>query len=424
MSNPEEPRTLLSGAFRQAVAAAQPARVLVGALPPEPAGRLIVIGAGKAAAAMARALEEHYGPERLEGLVVTRYAHALATRKIRVLEAGHPLPDEAGRRATAAILGLLHDLDDDDLVLCLLSGGGSALLTAPRGVTLEEKIDLTRQLLRSGASIQEMNVVRKHLSEVKGGWLAATAAPARLLTLIISDVVGDDQSSIASGPTVPDPSTFAEALAVLERYRITSPAARHYLMEGVKGRVPETPKPGQSLFRRAKTHLAASNQTSLEAAASYLREQGVTSHILSSFVTGEASLVAAVHAALIRQVLEYGQPFEPPCALLSGGETTVTVRGGGRGGRNSEFALALALELPSLERVHAVVADSDGVDGSEDNAGVFVSPRLFRQVSRREAERRLAGNDSYTLFQQADHLLVTGPTHTNVNDIRIFLITT
>ncbi len=416
------PRQLLEEAFYAAVEAAHPGKHLAGHLPPLAPGRTVVVGAGKAAARMAQAVEAHYGAERLEGLVITRYGHGAPTHQLEVVEAAHPVPDAAGRRATERILELARGLDQNDLLLCLVSGGGSALLTAPAGVTLAQKAALTRELLRSGADIGEMNAVRKHLSRVKGGRLAAAAAPARVVALLLSDVVGDDFSTIASGPTGPDATTFADASAVLDRYAVDAPEARAYLEAGARGEVPETPKPGDRVFEHVSNHLVGSAQQSLEAAAGWLSAHGVPAHILSSSVTGEARAAAKIHAALVRQIVRHSQPFARPCALLSGGETTVTVRGPGRGGRNGEFALALALELDGLKGVYALAADTDGIDGSEQNAGAFVVPEVLGRVGRARAQALLAHNDSYTFFEQTGTLFNTGPTGTNVNDLRIVLV--
>lgn len=417
-----DPTILLRDAFKTAVEAVTPGPALIPHLPPPPAGRLIVVGAGKAAAAMAQAVEAHYEDSELTGLVITRYGHSLPTQRIEVIEAGHPVPDDAGERATHRLLDLLHGLTEDDLVLCLISGGGSALLTAPRGVTLQEKADLTKRLLASGADITEMNTVRKHLSGIKGGQLARAAAPARILSLIISDVAGDDLSSIASGPTVPDPTTFADALDILDRYDIDMPAVRSRLGRGAKGEEAETPKQADPIFARVDNRIVASAQTALEAAASFFEQHDITPLILTESLTGEAREAAKFHAAIARQIVTRDQPLPRPCAILSGGETTVTVRGNGKGGRNSEYLLALALELRGLEGVWALAADTDGIDGSEDNAGAIVGPDIFRQVSAPEARAHLDNNDAYSLFARTDRLLVTGPTHTNVNDLRILLI--
>jgi glycerate 2-kinase len=417
----DAPLVLLQKAFEAAVNAALPAQVLPRHLPPHPEGRLVVVGAGKAAAAMAQVIEGHYNSP-LEGVVITRYGHSLPTDTIQVIEAGHPVPDEAGESATAKLIGSLVGLCEQDLVLCLVSGGGSALLVAPAGITLKEKAELTRSLLNCGADIHEMNCVRKHLSLIKGGRLAEVAYPTKVITLAISDVVGDNASVIASGPTVPDPSTYAEAVAILDRYGVEAPGARAQLKRGALGEIMETPKPGDCTFNRVETRVVATNQISLEAAAASLRASGIEAHILSANITGEARLAGANQALIVRQIIESSRPFRAPCALLSGGETTVTVRGYGRGGRNAEFALGLALELPHGVPVYALAADSDGIDGSEDNAGAFITPDLFRVVPYQRARRLLSLNDSYAVFNEAEHLFFTGPTHTNVNDLRIVLI--
>lgn len=422
-SRDDQLRLLLERSFRAAVAAADPGKVITGSLPPAPSGRLLVVGAGKAAAAMAAAVDGHYGSDvRLEGLVIAPDGPAAKPGRIETARASHPVPDQRGVDATARMLALVSGCGPDDHLLVLISGGGSALLCAPQGVTLAEKIELTNELLRSGADISEMNAVRKHLSKVKGGRLAAAASRTPVTALVLSDVVGDDLSTIASGPTAPDPSTYQDALAVLERYSIAAPAARAVLQQGARGERPETPKPGADSLGRVSTRLVGSNQRSLEAAASVLSRQGYPSHLLSNSITGEAREAAGVIAAVARQILAHRQPFEPPCALVSGGETTVTVRGSGRGGRNSEFALALALALPPGSPVAALAADSDGIDGSEDNAGAIVTPGLLERFDRRRARALLDSNDSYTFFAESEHLLATGPTGTNVNDLRVLLI--
>ncbi len=418
-----DPSSDLRRAFQAALDATDPERSIVPYLPALPDGRLLVVGAGKAAAAMARAVETHYPTSsRLAGVVITRYGHGLPTSRIEVLEASHPVPDEAGVRATERVLELVASAGPDDHVLCLISGGGSALLTAPDGLSLGELRELTTALLRSGADIHEMNCVRKHLSRVKGGRLALAAAPAPVTALLLSDVVGDDPAVIASGPTAADTSSYADALEVLERYRIDAPAARSVLAGGVRGERQETPRPGDPRLAGVRNHVVASNQTALEAAAAALAEAGWRPHLLSSTVTGEAREVAGVHAALVRQVVEHGQPFERPCALLSGGETTVTVRGDGRGGRNGEFGLALALALPPDAPVWLLAADSDGIDGSENNAGALLDPERLARLHRPAARAALERNDSYGALAAVDGLLVTGPTRTNVNDVRIVLV--
>ena len=413
----------LKEAFAAGVGAADPGAAVRAHLPPPPRGRLLVVGAGKAAAAMARAVEEFYPDSAdLEGLVITRYGHGLPTRRIEVVEAAHPVPDEAGAAATERILRLLAGSRPDDLVLCLLSGGGSALLTAPDGLSLADLGGLTEALLRSGADIAEMNAVRKHLSRVKGGRLALAAAPAPVLALLVSDVTGDDPSVIASGPAAPDGSRYADAVAVLDRYRIDHGAARAVLEAGARGEREETPAAGDPRLVHVQNVVVASAQTALEAAAAALARSGWNAHVLSDSMTGEARTVAGVHAALVRQILAHRQPFERPCALLSGGETTVTVVGKGRGGRNGEFALALALELPDDAPVWWLAADTDGIDGSEDNAGALLGPEQRARLDRAAARDALRRNDSYDALRAIGALVVTGPTRTNVNDLRMILV--
>ena len=420
-----DPEQHLQDAFNAALSAALPEHVVAPQLPAPPAGRLVVVGAGKAAAAMAAATEKHYLETHgvcPEGLVVTRYDHGAPVRFIEVVEAAHPVPDAAGLAATGRILELAQSLEKDDLLLCLISGGGSALLSAPQGVSLDEKAALTKTLLKSGAEIREMNVVRKHLSRVKGGGLAKAAYPARVKSLIISDVTGDDISAVASGPTAPDTSTFRDALEILDRYGVTHKLARGWLELGARGETAETPKPGDAVFERVENKVIANAQAVLERCAAFFRDQGITPLILSESLTGEAREAAKFHAALARQVAQYSQPLAPPCALISGGETTVTVRGSGRGGRNSEFLLSLVVELNGLANVYALAADTDGVDGVEDNAGAILTPATLTGLSQREARRYLDNNDAYSFFERSGSLLVTGPTRTNVNDLRIVLI--
>lgn len=420
-------RDLLREAFLAAVAAVQAPALLPAHLPPPPAGRLVVVGAGKAAAAMAAAVEAAYGSAaRLEGLVVTRHGHGLPARTLRVLEAGHPLPDTDALRAAAEILRLVESAGPDDRVLGLISGGGSSLLTLPaEGLALEEVKAVTRALLACGAPIAEINCVRKHLSRTLGGRLAA-ASRAPVLALLISDVVGDDPAVIASGPFAPDPTTHADALDVLARWGVTPPAAvKQCLQRGARGELPETPKPGAACFARVENRVIASGHTALEAAAAFLRARGATPVILGDTVEGEAREVAAVFAALAREVRLHASPWTPPVVLLSGGETTVTVRGKGRGGRNAEFALALAVRLQGLAGVYALAADTDGIDGSKDNAGAWVAPDTLARAAARELDARahLQDNDAYGFFAALGDLLVTGPTRTNVNDFRAILIT-
>jgi glycerate 2-kinase len=407
--------------FDAAVASALPSKCLPAHLPPPPKGRTIVIGAGKASAAMARAVEEHW-PGELEGLVVTRYGHRVATDRIEIVEAAHPVPDLAGREAAERILKRVQGLSEDDLVLCLISGGGSSLLTLPApGLTLQDKQAINRALLASGANITEMNCVRKHLSAIKGGRLAAAAAPARVVTLTISDVPGDDPAVIASGPTIADRTTFADAVAILHKYRITEPAT---VLQHLERAEDETPKPGDPRLARCETHMIATPQMALEAAAVVAREAGYTPLILGNALEGESRDVAMVHSGIARQVRGFHQPVKAPCVLLSGGETTVTVRGKGRGGRNVEFLLALSVALDGLPGVYALAGDTDGIDGAEETAGAIVTPDTLARAAARgvDAKARLADNDGHGFFEALGDTVVTGPTLTNVNDFRAILI--
>ena len=413
---------LLRAMLDAAIAAALPDRIVPAHLPPPPKGRTIVLGAGKASAAMAKAVEDHW-PGPLEGLVVTRYDHAVPCRRIEIVEAAHPVPDAAGRAAAERILALAQSAGPDDLVLCLISGGGSSLLALPaEGLTLEDKQAVNKALLASGADIGQMNTVRRHLSAIKGGRLAAAAHPAKVVSLLISDVPGDDPAAIASGPTVPDPTTFADAQAILARYGIEPPeAVKAHLARAVE----ETPKPGDPRLATAETIIIAKPQASLEAAAEVARRAGVAPLILGDSLEGEAREVGRVMAGMALQVRQHGQPLPAPCVLLSGGETTVTVRAkGGRGGRNTEFLLGLAAQLRGLERVWAIAGDTDGIDGSEENAGAIVTPDTLeraRAVGLNAAER-LAANDAYGFFAGLGDLVTTGPTLTNVNDFRAVLV--
>jgi glycerate 2-kinase len=408
--------------FDAAIAAALPDKTLPAYLPMPPQGRTLVIGCGKAAASMAKAVEDHW-PGELSGMVVTRYGYHVPTQRIEVVEAAHPVPDEAGRKAAERMLKMVQGLSADDLVLFLVSGGGSALLSLPApGLTLADKQAINKALLKSGANITEMNCVRKHLSAVKGGRLAAACAPARVITLAISDIPGDDPAVIASGPTVADATTFADAVAILEKYRITEPKA---VVDHLRAGRDETPKPGDPRLAKTELHMVAAPQMSLEAAAEIARKAGVTPLILGDAIEGEAREVAMVHAGIARQVKRHGQPARMPCVLLSGGETTVTVRGKGRGGRNAEFLLALAVALGGEPGIHALAGDTDGVDGTEDNAGAMATPdSLMRAAARKlDARKMLADNDGYSFFSGLGDLVVTGPTLTNVNDFRAILIT-
>ena len=416
------PRDILRRLFDAAIAAADPALCVPPHLPADDGGRLIVIGAGKASAVMARAVEEHWsGP--LDGLVVTRYGHGVPCERIEIVEAAHPVPDAAGEAAAARILGRISGLTASDRVLALISGGGSALLAAPAaGVTLAEKRALTAALLRSGAAIGEINCVRKHLSALKGGRLAAAAWPASVLTLAISDVPGDDPAVIASGPTVADPTTAVDALKVLDFYGIAIPAAlRARLASGEL----ETPKPGDPRLANSAFRLIASPRRMLEAAAAEASRLGIAPLILGDAIEGEAREVGKALAGMALSCGRHGFPAKKPCVLLSGGETTVTLKGeGGRGGRNTEFLLGLALALDGAPGIHALAADTDGIDGSADNAGAFVTPETLRRARELGLDIRgfMAANDARGFFSALGDLLVTGPTRTNVNDFRAILI--
>lgn len=425
------PIPFLRALFDRAVARAQPERVLPASVPPPPKGRTLVLGAGKAGGAMAQALEAAWPADApLSGLVVTRYGYvppALrdAPGRIELVEAAHPVPDAAGQAAARRMLALAQGLTADDLVICLISGGGSALLSLPAaGLTLADKQRINRDLLMSGATIAEMNCVRKHLSAIKGGRLAAACAPAQVFTLLISDVPGDDPAVIASGPTVPDPTTCADALAILARYRIDiPPPVRAALQSGAL----ETPKPGDPVFRGHHVALIATPRQMLQAAADACAQVGLSAHILADDMEGESRDIALAHAALARSVARHGTPFAKPCVILSGGETTVTVAKGstpGKGGRGTEFLLALALALDGEAGVWALAGDTDGIDGSEDNAGAWITPDTLARARAAGLNPRamLDHHDAYSLFAATGDLLVTGPTYTNVNDFRAVLI--
>ena len=422
-----EPRELLLGSFRAALAAADPLQIVGHHLPSPPRGRTVVIGAGKAAAAMASAVEAHWpAGAPLEGLVITRYGHGMPTRRIRVVEAGHPVPDEAGQAAAREILAAATSLGPDDLLLALISGGGSALLAMPvETVSMADLKAVTRALLASGAPIQDMNTVRKHLSAIQGGQLAA-ATKARVLALVISDVTGDDPTHIASGPCAADPTTYADAVEILERFGVEPPASiRAPLQQGVRGQIPETPKPQAAVFERVENRVIATAHQSLLAAATYFQGNGVSPMVLGDSVTGESSEVAKPFGALAREIRRHGHPAKPPVALISGGETTVTLRGKGRGGRCTEFLLSLAIDLAGLDRTWALACDTDGIDGSEDNAGAVLAPDALERARALglEPKKMLAGNDGYGFFSALGDLVVTGPTRTNVNDYRVILVT-
>lgn len=405
---------LLKDLFSAAVAAADPALRVPPFLPTPPSGRTLVVGAGKASAAMALAVEQHWQAP-LSGLVITRYGHGAPCKSIEIVEASHPVPDANGRDAALRMGELVKGLSADDLVLCLISGGGSALLAAPApGLTLEDKQTVNRQLLACGAPISEMNCVRKHLSALKGGRLAAAAWPAQIVSLVISDVTGDDPAVVASGPTVPDPTTRADALAILHKYKFDLPA---HVWAFLETDAAETPKPGDPRFAKVRTEMIAAPAQSLAAAAKLAREAGYRVIDLGDRIEGEAREVARAQAA---QALA----TKGPAVILSGGETTVTLKGKGRGGRNAEFALALAIALDGKANISAIAGDTDGIDGSEDNAGALVMPDTLARAKAKgiDAQAYLANNDAYGFFESIGDLVVTGPTRTNVNDFRAILI--
>lgn len=417
-----DPRQFLNDLYATAVEAVSAQKCMPAYLPKQSAkGRTLVIGAGKGAAAMAKVVEDTW-PGKVEGLIVTRYGHGADCKQIEVVEAAHPVPDEAGRQAAGRMLELVKGLTQDDLVLCLITGGGSALLSLPgEGISLEQKQALNKALLKSGATISEMNCVRKHLSSIKGGRLGLACAPARVVTLLISDVPGDDPGVIASGPTLPDPTTCAESLAILKKYKIEIP---DNILQHLESGAGETPKPGDARFARNEHHVIATAQHALEAAAEKARAAGITPYILSNDLEGESRDVGSVHAALAKQVAAYGQPFAKPCVILSGGETTVTVRGKGRGGRNAEFLLSLAVSLNGAPDIYALACDTDGIDGSEDNAGAIYQPDSIGRAANagHNAKAMLENNDGYGFFSALGDLIVSGPTRTNVNDFRAILI--
>ena len=420
------PRELLLGSFNAAVAAADPLAIVPQHLPKPPKGRTLVVGAGKAAASMALAVEQQWPADApLEGTVITRYAHGLLTNRITVVEAGHPVPDEAGAAAAKRILDSVRRLSRDDLLLVLVSGGGSSLLSLPvETITMADLKAVTQELLRCGATIQEINTVRKHLSTVQGGRLAA-ACKAKILALVISDVTGDDPTHVASGPCAPDPTTYQDALDILTRYECKIPkAVQETLERGMRGELAETPKPGDKGFAKTENRVIATAHQSLAAAAKFFEANGVRAAILGDSVTGEAREVAKVYAALAREVKAHGAPWQPPVALISGGECTVTVRGKGRGGRCAEFLLSLVNELQGADGIHALACDTDGIDGTENNAGAIAAPDAFARAVKLglRADQLLADNDGYSYFSALGDLVVTGPTRTNVNDYRVILV--
>jgi glycerate 2-kinase len=420
MADPSTTTATLRRAFDAAVAAAHPGAAVRPHLPPLPRGRLLVVGAGKAAAVMADEVERAYpAGAAVAGLVVTRHGQGRPGGRIAVEEAAHPVPDAAGASASERMLALVDGAGPDDHVLVLVSGGGSALLGAPAGLSLDGLREVVTALLRSGADIREMNTVRRRLGLAAGGRLAARAWPAPVTALAVSDVVGDDPADIASGPTVPDPGGDDQALAILDRYGIAAPEARARLRAGAHAPAPAAADPGWS---RVRTQVVASSRGALDAAAASLRAAGWPTFVLADDVTGEARVAGALHAAIARAELAGRGAATPPCAFVSGGETTVTVRGDGHGGRNTEFALGFALALPEGAPVWALAADSDGIDGRGTHAGAFVTPELWRRVSRETARAALERNDSLSVFEASGDVLVTGPTGTNVNDLRIVLV--
>ena len=416
-----DPRALLRRMFDAAIAAAQPSHCIPPHLPEMPKGRLIVLGAGKASAAMARAVEDHW-PGELSGLVVTRYGYGVPCERIEIVEASHPVPDAAGLAAAQRIRDIAASAGPDDTVLCLISGGGSSLLALPaEGITLEDKQAVNRALLKSGATISEMNCVRRHLSDIKGGRLAALAYPARVITLLISDVPGDVPADIASGPTVADSTTCADALAIVQRYGIDLPAAVRETLESGRS---ETIKPDDPRIAGVETRLIATPQMALEAAAEVARAAGLPVHILGDSIEGEAKDVGTVMAGIVKQVAARGQPFMAPCVLLSGGETTVTVRGSGRGGRNVEFLLSFGIALDGLADIWALAGDTDGVDGQEEIAGAIFAPDTLERAwaAGIKPKQALADNDGHRFFGALGDAVVTGPTLTNVNDFRAVIL--
>ncbi len=412
---------LLLAAFQEALRHVDPEEVLPAALPAFPKGRTVVVGAGKAAAAMAGVVEKNW-PAELSGLVVVPYGHALPCERIRIVEAAHPVPDSQGLAAAKEMMTVVSGLSEDDLVIALFSGGGSALLPLPAGaIAFEDKQSLITQLLRVGATISEINCVRKHLSAIKGGRLACACAPATVVCLLVSDVAGDDPSAIASGPTVPDPSTLADARHVIDKYKLRISAG---VLTHLSSPENETPKPGDLCFARVANSIIASSQQLLESAVRLLREHGVNPVILSNAMEGESADVALVHAAIARQIARYSQPFAAPCVLLSGGETTVTIRGSGRGGPNSEFLLAMALALGEEINYAAIACDTDGIDGMGPMAGAMARTDTLRRAEAAglNAREMLRANDSHSFFDALGDGVVTGPTLTNVNDFRAVLV--
>ena len=421
-------KNILLDMFNQAVLVSHPANIMKNYIPNvEPSGKVMVVGAGKGSAEMARAYEEAWhkkGYKNLSGLVITRYGHKKECKNIKIVEASHPVPDQAGLKATKEIIKLIKPLNEEDLLVVLISGGGSSLLVSPiEGVSLEEKQDLTNALLKCGASISEINSVRKHLSKVKGGNLASYAFPAKIITLAISDVPGDDFGVIASGPTYPDNTSCLNAIAVLEKYKIS---CSKNIYESLNSEVSETPDKDDKIFSRSEFKLIAKPQKALLKAAEIVEKNKFSSLILSDSIEGESNDIGMVHAAIVKQVNRYAQPSKAPLCILSGGETTVTIRSkNGKGGRNTQFLLSLAIALDSVDNVYAIACDTDGIDGSEKNAGALLYPDTLKRAHKlgMNPKEFLERNDAYTFFFKLGDLVETGPTFTNVNDFRAILIT-
>ncbi len=421
MQKSEKQIQLVKAMFNAAVQQALPLNTMPAHMPKPPRGRTIVVGAGKASAAMAQVFEQNWQAP-LEGLIVTRYGHGVPCTKIEIVEASHPVPDDAGTKAAARMLQMVQGLSSDDLVVALISGGGSALLSLPvDGVSAEDKRAVNRGLLKSGAPISEMNCVRKHLSKIKGGRLAAAAFPAQVLTLVISDVPGDDLTAVASGPTLADPTTFAEARAIIEKYQIDVPPSVSAHLAAAKD---ETPKPNDPRFANAKAICIASPQKSLEAAAAIAKNAGYAPIILGDAIEGEARELGIIMAGIALQAKRFSQPIRPPCAIISGGETTVTVKGTGAGGRNVEFLLSLALKLNGVQGIHALAGDTDGIDGAREVAGAFITPETLSDARKFSIDpwASLANNDAHNFFANVQSQVITGPTLTNVNDFRVILV--
>ncbi|RUX34100.1 glycerate kinase [Mesorhizobium sp. M2A.F.Ca.ET.042.01.1.1] len=416
-----DPKTFLTSIFNAAVAAADPEKTIRNHLPAKAKGRTIVIGAGKGSAQMAAAFEKVWdGP--VDGLVVTRYGYGARCERIEIIEAAHPVPDAAGLEASRRLLEKVRGLTSDDLVVALISGGGSALLPSPApGLTLADEIAVNEALLASGAPIAAMNTIRKHVSTIKGGRLAAAAHPARVVSLVVSDIPGDNPALVASGPTVPDTGSRQDALASIAAYGMKLPAS---VMAHIQSPAADAPRPDDPRFAGNEVHLTASAGVSLEAAAAEAKRQGIEAVILSDAIEGEAREVGGVHAAIAREVATRNRPFAKPVLILSGGETTVTLRAKGKGGRNSEFLLAFAIGIDGVDGIHAIAADTDGIDGSENNAGAFADGSTVARMRAAgvDAKAMLAGNNAWTAFNAVDDLFVPGPTGTNVNDLRAILV--